>query len=358
MYKDKFNSPLKRELNAPLREKFIELGKSFKTLNTTRWIFIIFTILFAFKSYLQKIFMGPILIWFTNINPGDGSSYSSVPVSLLIFGFIFLSIPRLISNINFIIQLNQTSKQINDRQFSEAFWYQKIRLLLYAFLVFIFILIAKRVLTQLDAYYRMINVFADLNRIFYDISHYPEIFGIDLIIIVLGIMLVISSLAEKRVNYLSWNAFKKWILLQIEQVENGYSSKILRQMDLGCYLMKLGIGVMLVENVVGNIIFNIGLKKLADGFNLYSFKEIYIIPKYQMKNTLKVGYQPTQFLYQSIPSHLSSGQATVQYPQIGVDTTPKTQVNEKYNPIYCTYCGNKLISSNAKFCTNCGNRVQ
>lgn len=213
-------------------------------------------------------------------------------------------------------------------------------------------------LTQLDAYYRMINVFANINRVFYDISHYPEIFGIDPIIIILGIMLVISSLAEKRVNYLSWNAFKKWILLQMEQVENGYSSIILRQMELGCNLMKLGIAVMLVENTVGNIIFNIGLKKLSDGFNLYSFKEIYIIPKYQMKKNIKIGYQPTQFLYQSIPSHSSPGPTMVQYPQIGVVTIPKTNVSETNNPVYCTYCGSKLIFSNAKFCTNCGNQVQ
>lgn len=354
------NNLEKVKLKNSLKVKLEDLGQSFKILNTTRTIYVVVVALFSIKVILLDVLFGPFAEWM-NISANSYTS-SGLSMGLVIFGFIIFSIPRLIGNLNFIIKLKRTSLEMNDQNFNKAYRCQRIRLLVYFFIILLFSILASHILNRLNSYYIETRQFADLSMILSDIQRFPAIIGFTEQILVIIFFYVVLSLIEKFVNYLTWFYLNKWIKYQNVDVKNKSASKILWDMETGANLTRYSIFLMMIESLSGNIVFNFGLHKISQGFKYYPLDYVQIVPlaRYSSYRTSSSSYTPRS----NTPSYqkpLYNSVRTNEIPYRPTTTHSSLQQNLQttvFTPSFCGYCGKKLYYPNSQFCSNCGSRIQ
>ncbi|UYP48634.1 hypothetical protein NEF87_004919 [Candidatus Lokiarchaeum ossiferum] len=339
---------LKEPLTPSKRYQFEKLGKGFQFLQKTRWIYIIVMGIFSFKTLLQKTFFGPFYGWIVDSN---SDSYSGIPMGLLIFGILAISVPRLIGNINFIVQLKRTAKIMHDDHFKKAYRYQQARIAFYAINIIFIALIANRIIMSLNRYYYSIVEYLAA------FAQFPTRYGMDENVIALVVFFGLFSLMEKLVNYLTWREFSFWSQKQIDQDKTSKNSEIIPMMLKGSKWMRYSIILMLFESTIGNIVFNLGLKKLERGFSYFPNQEVMITPMNCLN--LSAIYPHQGF----IPYHTTEN--TFQRQNI-----QKTTINDQHlattsitsYPIqemaqYCGFCGVEHRFQNAQYCWNCGREL-
>lgn len=348
------SSPIKEKITPLVRENFIKLATGFKFLKITRWIYIVVSVCVSIQSLFQKIFFGPFFGW---VIESEQTSYTNFPMGILLIGIILISLPRLWGNINFIVHLKRTARSMNDTNINRASRFQITRIYLYALNVFLIILLFIHLINGLEIYYIKIHIYPDLARVFLDIARYNVIIGIDGTIVSIIIFYGIFALLEKWVNYLTWNEFNKWVKIQMTHIEETHNSKSVQKIRTGSAIMKYGVLLMILESLLGNIVFNIGLAKMEQGFMNYPNCKIYKSPiprstqwrSYPARFTQQYSAQQRQYPIRenpyNAPMNKSSGTATRVLP---ID---QTLLN------YCGNCGEKIKRRDARFCTKCGNRI-
>jgi len=206
-------------------------------------------------------------------------------------------------------------------------------------------------------YYIRTHIHPDLARIFLDIARYNVIIGIDGTIISIIIFYGIFALLEKGVNYLTWNEFNKWIQNQITHIEETRNSKSVQKIRTGSAIMKYGVLLMILESLLGNIVFNIGLSKMEQGFMNYPNCKLYTSPiprstqwrpypaQFTQQNSAQQRQYPIRENLYDTPMNKSSG------------TTPRAIPSDQTILNYCGNCGEKIKRRDARFCMRCGNQI-
>ncbi|MCK5343233.1 MAG: hypothetical protein KAR20_07505, partial [Candidatus Heimdallarchaeota archaeon] len=334
-------SPIKEKITPVVRENFLKLAEGFKFLKITRWIYIIITVCVSLRMFINKIFFGPFFGWFAE---SEQTSYANYPIGFLLIGIIIISVPRLWGNINFIVHLKRTARNMNDTNINRASRHQITRIFLYALNVFLLILLVIYLFSGLDMYYRRIFLSPDLARIFLDITRYNVIIGIDGTIISIITFYGIFALLEKRANYLTWNEFNLWVQNQMTHVEETRNSQSVQKIRTGSAIMKYGVLMMIIESLLGNIVFNIGISKMEQGFKNYPNSEIYRNP-IPIPISIQRRVYPDQFTQHNYTkrSHHPIQETRYGATQTGSfkTTTPATQTLQTVSN-YCGYCGEKI----------------
>lgn len=339
---------LKEPLTRSKRYQFEKLGKGFQFLQKTRWIYIIIMGIFSFKTIVQKTFLGPFYGW---IVESSSNSYSGIPMGLFLFGIIIISVPRLIGNINFIVQLKRTAEIMHDDHFKKAYRYQQARIAFYAINIIFIALIANQIVSSFNRYYRTIFDYIA------GIARYSAQFGMNEKVIVMVGFYGCFSLMEKLVNYLTWREFSLWCQNQLDQDEKSKKSEKIHMMLKGSKLMRYSIIIMLLESIIGNIVFNVGLKKLEKGFSYYPYKEVMITPIAHMNPSRHyphqaiVSYSATINSFQP-PNFHKTTIRNQSLPTTSIASYPKQETVQ-----YCGHCGVKNRFQNARYCWDCGSEI-
>lgn len=346
--------PQKKSLTPVVRQNFTNLSNGFRFLKRTRWIYILVIGCISLGSIVQKIFLGPFYGWFTTSSQLD---YADIPIGLLILGILIISIPRIVGNINFIIQLKRTAKNMNDGHIISASRFQIARVVLYSINMLLIIILAAHLLTTLDSYYIEHRIVADTNMVFEDLTQYNRLIGIDVSIIAIIGFYGLFSLGEKLVNYLTWKEFSSWSQKQLKYNNELKKSKIVQDISFGGSLMRYGIFIMCVESIVGNIVFNIGLQKMEYGFANYPSSEIYVTAISQSRFSSFYSDQKTTLLASKERRFPPRYPLPIAPETTASDTPIYSSQDNQGTSNYCAYCGNKHRFNDAAFCTNCGTKI-
>ena len=125
----------------------------------------------------------------------------------------------------------------------------------------------------------------------------------------------------------------------------------------------MGNIVNFFESIIGNLFYNIGLRKLVLAFNQFDGNVIAIEPVlrseyyYRYKNeipplTREKVYHRNDF----VPVSNNTTQIINRSAKVSNSSVIKPSTNQK-SIQFCGYCGYRIKHENARFCAECGNRM-
>ena len=304
---------------------FSLLGKSMKKFAIANWISI------------GSGFIGAIIMQIVFLAPMMGIIESGTlddPITLLlgmggIFIFIIIvmiaiGIYRIITYIQYLIQLKKVGEYTNDIDLQKAY-----KMDLYSIIIsFVMLFIVVPGIAIFSINEGILNLLMDESAI------------LDFIMVILGVMLVIFVVAILSIVFqiLSVVSFDRWgQKLKMMNPQNRNAINLAE----GTNYMKWGRIISFIAATIGMIIYLFGFMKAAD--NIIEF-----FNGYGSNQSTQGGPFQQPIGSTTNPNLNSSNMGNTAYG----NTTMKPQGEG-----FCSFCGSKLEDKNSMFCSNCGRKL-
>ena len=317
--------------NSEISVNMNNLGMAMEKLAIIRWINVPFqAIISLFVIFLKFSY------FFENFRYANYYLYEVFWIPL-IFGilYVFVSFSTLLRFMQYLLNLWNLGKSLQNSLIKKASIYQLIRIGLYGFIIILSVFLGFLILIP---YYQFFSYKPEIAHI-PEYTRYPNPNFNFFIIIIVSLLILFFIVVMKVLNILSIVLIDNWA--DRLKLKNSSNEKIL-QLSSGTNLMKIALFLELVNNLFGSIFFNIGLAKASQGFKKYSYQ--FVIDSDENNPRL-------------IPS--PKIQTIKNYPELmkippQLHNSIQGDIKNEIYVKFCSYCGVVRSNNHARYCFNCG----
>jgi hypothetical protein len=310
--------------NSEISANMNNLGMVMEKLAIIRWINVPFQAIISLFIILLQI---PNII-----GSFDYFDYELIWIPI-VFGilYVFISFSTLLRFFQYLLNLWNLGKSLENSLIKKASIYQLIRIGLYGVNFILSVIIGILILIPLMQprnYYFSIGI-----------SYYVPPPNYNLIAIaILSLVILCLIVVMKIFNTLSTVLIDNWVNRQ--KIKDA-SNEIILQLSEGTNLMKMAVFLELVNMLFGSIFYNIGLAKASQGFKKYS---------YQWLNNSD---ETTSLITSPKIQILEDKQEPMKIPPQTRNPIQTSIKNERYIK-FCSFCGINRTNNEARYCFNCG----